>query len=67
MRKFKSMRQVMKEKGVLKDYLKNHKYDPASKYFNNFAIDHEVLDNYLDVSMSLIGRKNDKNGAETRK
>ncbi|EMP30867.1 Gastricsin [Chelonia mydas] len=50
MRKFKSMRQVMKEKGVLKDYLKNHKYDPASKYFNNFAIDHEVLDNYLDMS-----------------
>ncbi|XP_077695191.1 gastricsin-like [Eretmochelys imbricata] len=50
LRKFKSMRQVMKEKGVLKDYLKNHKYDPASKYFNNFAIDHEVLDNYLDMS-----------------
>ncbi|XP_043356287.1 gastricsin-like isoform X4 [Dermochelys coriacea] len=50
LKKFKSMRQVMKEKGVLKDYLKNHKYDPASKYFNNFAIAYEALANDLDLS-----------------
>uniref|UniRef100_A0A674IIT4 Gastricsin-like n=1 Tax=Terrapene triunguis TaxID=2587831 RepID=A0A674IIT4_9SAUR len=50
LKKFKSMREVMKEKGVLRDYLKNHKYDPASKYFNNFAVAYEALVNYLDMS-----------------
>ncbi|XP_050813076.1 gastricsin-like [Gopherus flavomarginatus] len=50
LKKFKSMREVMKEKGVLRDYLKNHKSDPASKYFNNFAVTYEVLSNYLDMS-----------------
>ncbi|TFK03780.1 O-acetyl-ADP-ribose deacetylase MACROD2 [Platysternon megacephalum] len=50
LKKFKSMREVMKEKGVLRDYLKNHKYDPASKYFNNFAVAYEALANYLDMS-----------------
>uniref|UniRef100_A0A8C0GPE7 Peptidase A1 domain-containing protein n=1 Tax=Chelonoidis abingdonii TaxID=106734 RepID=A0A8C0GPE7_CHEAB len=48
--KFKSMREVMKEKGVLRDYLKNHKSDPASKYFNNFAVTYEALSNNLDMS-----------------
>ncbi|XP_075766108.1 gastricsin-like isoform X2 [Pelodiscus sinensis] len=50
LKRFKSMREVMKEKGVLKDYLKNHKYDPASKYFTNFAVAYEPLDNYMDMS-----------------
>ncbi|XP_075766109.1 gastricsin-like [Pelodiscus sinensis] len=50
LKRFKSMREVMKEKGVLKDYLKNHKYDPASKYFTNFAIAYEPLVNYMDMS-----------------
>ncbi|XP_053883331.1 gastricsin-like [Malaclemys terrapin pileata] len=50
LKKFKSMREVMKEKGVLRDYLKNHKSDPASKYFNNFAVAYEALVNYLDMS-----------------
>ncbi|XP_070604985.1 gastricsin-like isoform X1 [Erythrolamprus reginae] len=46
LRKFKSMRQVMKEKGILA----NKYYDPASKYFNNFAVGDEPLANYMDVS-----------------
>uniref|UniRef100_A0A8C0GRZ5 Peptidase A1 domain-containing protein n=1 Tax=Chelonoidis abingdonii TaxID=106734 RepID=A0A8C0GRZ5_CHEAB len=50
LKKFKSMREVMKEKGVLRDYLKNHKSDPASKYFNNFAVTYEALSNNLDMS-----------------
>ncbi|XP_067387928.1 gastricsin-like isoform X3 [Emydura macquarii macquarii] len=50
LKRFKSMREVMKEKGVLKSYLKNHKYDPAMKYFQNFATAYEPLDNYMDMS-----------------
>ncbi|XP_061486371.1 gastricsin-like [Rhineura floridana] len=44
------MREVMKEKGVLKEFLKNNHYDPASKYFNNFATGYEPLANYMDMS-----------------
>lgn len=40
------MREVMKEKGVAD----HHHYDPASKYFNNFATASEPLANYMDVS-----------------
>ncbi|XP_061486370.1 gastricsin-like [Rhineura floridana] len=50
LKKFKSMREVMKEKGVLKEFLKNNHYDPASKYFNNFATGYEPLANYMDIS-----------------
>ncbi|XP_072498165.1 gastricsin-like isoform X2 [Notamacropus eugenii] len=44
------MKQVMKEKGVLHDFLKNHRQDPATKYFNQFAADNEPLANYMDMS-----------------
>ncbi|XP_072494526.1 gastricsin-like [Notamacropus eugenii] len=50
LKRFKSMKQVMKEKGVLRDFLKNHKYNPATKYFNQFATDDEPLTNYMDMS-----------------
>uniref|UniRef100_A0A8C8RNN6 Peptidase A1 domain-containing protein n=1 Tax=Pelusios castaneus TaxID=367368 RepID=A0A8C8RNN6_9SAUR len=50
LKKFKSVRERMKQSGVLQDYLKNHKIDPASKYFNNFATAYEPLDNYMDIS-----------------
>ncbi|XP_072494525.1 gastricsin-like [Notamacropus eugenii] len=50
LKRFKSMKQVMKEKGVLHDYLKTHKQDPATKYFNKFAVGYEPLTNYMDVS-----------------
>lgn len=48
------MREVMKEKGVLQDYLKNHKYDPLSKFVNGYATASEPLDNYMDVSIWLL-------------
>ncbi|XP_068964401.1 gastricsin-like [Petaurus breviceps papuanus] len=50
LKRFKSMKQVMKEKGVLHDFLKHHKQDPATKYFNQFATAYEPLDNYMDMS-----------------
>ncbi|XP_054836079.1 gastricsin-like [Eublepharis macularius] len=50
LKKFKSMREVMKEKGVLQDFLKKYHYDPASKYLNNFATGYEPLANYMDMS-----------------
>ncbi|XP_043861517.1 gastricsin-like [Dromiciops gliroides] len=50
LKRFKSMKHVMKEKGVLHDYLRNHKRDPATKYFNQFAVGYEPLDNYMDMS-----------------
>ncbi|KAL8178976.1 UNVERIFIED_CONTAM: hypothetical protein K2H54_058229 [Gekko kuhli] len=46
----KSMREVMKEKGVLQDFLEKNHFDPASKYLNNFATGYEPLANYMDMS-----------------
>ncbi|NXC45182.1 PEPC protein, partial [Penelope pileata] len=47
----KSIREVMKEKGVLHDYLAKHRhYDPAYKYFSNFASAYEPLANSMDMS-----------------
>ncbi|XP_060629046.2 gastricsin-like [Anolis sagrei] len=50
LKKFKSMREVMKEKGVLGEFLKNNKFDPASKFLNEFASGYEPLSNYMDMS-----------------
>ncbi|XP_066479773.1 gastricsin-like [Tiliqua scincoides] len=46
LKKFKSMRETMKENGIVD----HHRYDPASKYFNNFATASEPLANYMDMS-----------------
>lgn len=47
----------MKERGVLKDFLKTHKYDPGQKYhFNKFG-DYSVLYEpmaYMDVSLNTF-------------
>ncbi|CAM4613336.1 unnamed protein product [Lepidochelys kempii] len=49
LKKGKSMREVMKEKGVLEDFLKHHKVDPARKYhFNNYNVAYVPIANYLD-------------------
>uniref|UniRef100_A0A8C3SG13 Peptidase A1 domain-containing protein n=1 Tax=Chelydra serpentina TaxID=8475 RepID=A0A8C3SG13_CHESE len=49
LKKGKSMREVMKEKGVLEDFLKHHKVDPARKYhFNNYNVADVPIANYLD-------------------
>ncbi|XP_066208907.1 pepsin B-like [Saccopteryx leptura] len=51
LKKGKSIRQTMEEKGVLETFLKNHpKADPAAKYhFNNDAVAYEPITNYLDA------------------
>uniref|UniRef100_A0A8C0QTA6 Peptidase A1 domain-containing protein n=1 Tax=Canis lupus dingo TaxID=286419 RepID=A0A8C0QTA6_CANLU len=50
LKKGKSIRQVMEERGVLETFLRNHpKVDPAAKYlFNNDAVAYEPFTNYLD-------------------
>ncbi|XP_043372756.1 pepsin A-like, partial [Dermochelys coriacea] len=51
LKKGKSLRQNLKEHGLLEDFLKKHPYNPASKYFpslaNKFAS--EPLANYMDI------------------
>ncbi|XP_015263096.1 PREDICTED: gastricsin-like [Gekko japonicus] len=50
LKKGKSIREVMKEKGVLEDYLKHHKFDPAKKYhFNEYNVAFEPMA-YMDAS-----------------
>ncbi|XP_070592023.1 pepsin A-like [Erythrolamprus reginae] len=51
LKKSKSTRQILKEHGMLDDFLKKHPYNPGTKYFpwlqNTFAT--EPLQNYLDL------------------
>ncbi|XP_014809112.1 PREDICTED: gastricsin-like isoform X1 [Calidris pugnax] len=48
LRKGRSMREVMKEKGVLEAFLKDLKGDPGRKYQLRNAMAYEPLTNYLD-------------------
>ncbi|KFP15456.1 Gastricsin, partial [Egretta garzetta] len=49
LKKAKSIREKMREAGVLEDYLKKIKYDPAQKYrFSEDYVVHETITNYLD-------------------
>ena len=51
MKKFKSIRETMKEKGLLEDFLRTYKHDPAQKYrFGDFSVATEPMD-YMDVSL----------------
>uniref|UniRef100_A0A8C5SDT2 Peptidase A1 domain-containing protein n=1 Tax=Laticauda laticaudata TaxID=8630 RepID=A0A8C5SDT2_LATLA len=49
LKRFKSMRELMKEKGVNEPLLHKY-YDPASKYINSFATADEPLANYMDLT-----------------
>ncbi|KAM7165027.1 pepsin A-like [Macrochelys suwanniensis] len=51
LKKGKSLRQNLKEHGLLEDFLKKHPYNVASKYFPSLANDFasEPLTNYMDV------------------
>ncbi|XP_042093452.1 gastricsin isoform X3 [Ovis aries] len=49
LKKFKSIRETMKEKGLLEDFLRTYKHDPAQKYhFGDFSVATEPMD-YMDV------------------
>ncbi|KFZ67164.1 Gastricsin, partial [Podiceps cristatus] len=51
LKKAKSIREKMREAGVLEDYLKKIKYDPAKKYrFNQDYVVYEPITNHLDSS-----------------
>uniref|UniRef100_A0A8C6ACK8 Gastricsin n=1 Tax=Marmota marmota marmota TaxID=9994 RepID=A0A8C6ACK8_MARMA len=50
LRKMKTMRQTMREKGLLGDFLKTHKYDPAQKYrFSDLSVLYEPM-TYMDAA-----------------
>uniref|UniRef100_A0A8D0GUC9 Pepsin B n=1 Tax=Sphenodon punctatus TaxID=8508 RepID=A0A8D0GUC9_SPHPU len=50
LRKGKSIREEMREQGVLEDFLKHHSTDPARKYQpSEFNVAYEPIANYLDT------------------
>uniref|UniRef100_A0A8C3SX59 pepsin A n=1 Tax=Chelydra serpentina TaxID=8475 RepID=A0A8C3SX59_CHESE len=51
LKKGKSLRQNLKEHGLLEEFLKKHPYNLASKYFPSLANDYasEPLTNYMDI------------------
>ncbi|XP_061204442.1 pepsin A-like [Neopsephotus bourkii] len=49
LRKGKSLRQSLQERGLLERYLKKHPYDPAAKYFST-GVSSEPMQNYMDNS-----------------
>ena len=55
----KSLRRTLSERGLLKDFLKKHNLNPASKYFPQWEaptlVDEQPLENYLDVSVWASG------------
>ncbi|KFP62867.1 Gastricsin, partial [Cariama cristata] len=51
LKKTKSIRQKMREDGVLEDYLKKIKYDPVKKYrFHEDYVVYEPISSHLDSS-----------------
>ncbi|KAM6295303.1 gastricsin [Aegotheles albertisi] len=51
LKKAKSIREKMREAGVLEDYLKKIKHDPVKKYkFSDNYVVHEPITNHLDAS-----------------
>ncbi|XP_004710817.1 gastricsin [Echinops telfairi] len=49
LKKMKSIRETMKDKGLLDEYLKTHKYDPGSKYLGHFSVAYEPMA-YMDAA-----------------
>ncbi|XP_070274721.1 gastricsin [Myotis yumanensis] len=50
LKRFKSIRETMKEKGLLEAFLRTHKQDPAQKYrFGDFSVGYEPMA-YMDAA-----------------
>uniref|UniRef100_H3B127 Peptidase A1 domain-containing protein n=1 Tax=Latimeria chalumnae TaxID=7897 RepID=H3B127_LATCH len=51
LKRCKSIRESLREQGLLEDYLKNHKQDPALKYHPELydEVAYEPLHNYMDI------------------
>nr|XP_014347678.1 PREDICTED: gastricsin [Latimeria chalumnae] len=56
LKRCKSIRESLREQGLLEDYLKNHKQDPALKYHPELydEVAYEPLHNYMDVSCAEV-------------
>ncbi|XP_062835843.1 pepsin B-like [Anolis carolinensis] len=55
LKKGKSIRENMKEKGVLEEFLKNNRVDPALKYhFNEYNVAYEPISNNLNVQNIVV-------------
>lgn len=50
--KGKSLRNTLKERGLLEDFLRRHQYEFIEKGSNTGMVASEPLTNYLDVSVS---------------
>ncbi|NXL67396.1 PEPA protein, partial [Chordeiles acutipennis] len=48
LRKGKSLRQTLREHGLLERYLREHPYNPASKFYSSGGVSSEPLENYMD-------------------
>lgn len=55
LKKFKSIRENLREQGLLEDFLKTNHYDPVQKYhFGDFSVAYEPMA-YMDVSSDRWG------------
>ncbi|KAM5182270.1 gastricsin-like [Mantella aurantiaca] len=56
LKRFKSIRETMKEKGVLEDFMKTHKRDPAMKYSYNHKFDFSVVYEPMNMDACYYGQ-----------
>ncbi|CAI9559194.1 unnamed protein product [Staurois parvus] len=56
LKRFKSIRETMKEKGVLKEFMKTHKRDPAMKYSYNHKNDFAVVYEPMNMDACYYGQ-----------
>lgn len=54
LKKGKSIREAMKEEGVLEDYLKDHNHEPVRKYLSDeYNVTFEPM-SYMDVRLLIV-------------
>ncbi|XP_018432305.1 PREDICTED: gastricsin-like [Nanorana parkeri] len=56
LQRFKSIRETMKEKGVLEEFMKTHKRDPAMKYSYNHKLDFAVVYEPMNMDACYYGQ-----------
>lgn len=66
LRKGRSMREVMREKGVLERVRMDLRGDPGRKYQLSNAVAYEPLANYLDVSIEAFPSSSEPSGSGVR-
>uniref|UniRef100_A0A8V5HH45 Uncharacterized protein n=1 Tax=Melopsittacus undulatus TaxID=13146 RepID=A0A8V5HH45_MELUD len=66
LRKGRSMREVMREKGVLERFLMVLRGDPGRRYQLSNTVAYEPLANYLDVSIEAFPSSSEPSGSGVR-